>query len=201
MIFNVVTDLSRFLLFYAILVVFMSNFFAIIGLGNFNVQGKYRTSVIDAWQDLPDNKGKTWPADKDFPYPEIFNDLEGFGGGNGLLMWEYLFLPKYLAYILSTFNVSLGNFDFAPQQALTTASENQLYWVLWLIVLFMTNIIFLNFIIAEASESYARVKDTLDESISKERASMVNESESMVPSCLKQSQKFPRYLISRTVLA
>lgn len=67
-------------------------------------------------------------------------------------------------------------------------------------VLFQTNIVFLNFIIAEASESYARVKETLDESIAKERASMVSESESMVPSCLRDDQKFPRYIISRTVL-
>lgn len=112
MIFNVVSDLSRFLLFYSILVVFMSNFFAVLGLGNFNVDGKYRDGVISAWEDA--NAGKTWPKDKNFPYPEIYNELSGYGGGNGLLMWEYLFLPKYLAYILSTFNISLGNFDFAP---------------------------------------------------------------------------------------
>ena len=29
-------------------------------------------------------------------------------------MPEYLYLNKYVAYILSTFNISLGNFDFAP---------------------------------------------------------------------------------------
>jgi hypothetical protein len=136
MIFNVVSDLSRFLLFYTILVVFMSNFFAVLGLGNFNVNGKYRTSVINTWQDLPANAGKTWPKDKNFPYPETFNELDNYGDGSGLLMWEYLFLPKYLAYILSTFNISLGNFDFAPQQELDTSSENKLYWFLWLLVLF-----------------------------------------------------------------
>jgi hypothetical protein len=75
-----------------------------------------------------------------------------------------------------------------------------MYWILFLITLITTNIIFLNFIIAEASESYAKVKETIEESKSKEKAAMINESEGMLPKALVNKEKFPRYIIARTVL-
>jgi len=64
----------------------------------------------------------------------------------------------------------------------------------------VTNIVFLNFIIAEASESYANVKSTIEESKSKEKADMINETESMLPKSLINKERFPRYIIARTVL-
>jgi len=96
-------------------------------------------------------------------------------------MTEYTYMPKFFAYWFSTFNVSLGNFDFDPPTALNGKSENIMYWFLWSITLITTNIVFLNFIIAEASESYAKVKETLHESKAKEKADMINESEFMLP--------------------
>jgi hypothetical protein len=115
-------------------------------------------------------------------------------------MPEYQFLPKFFAYWLSTFNVSLGNFDFGPPDMLNNGSENIMYWVLWTVTLVVTNIVFLNFIIAEASESYAKVKETIEESKSKEKASMINETEAMLPKALVNKERFPRYIIARTVL-
>ena len=110
-----------------------------------------------------------------------------------------MYLPKFFAYWLSTFNVSLGNFDFDPPTMLNGKAENIMYWCLWTITLVMTNIVFLNFIIAEASESYAKVKETLDESKNKGTADMINESESMLPRAFINKERFPRYIISRTV--
>jgi hypothetical protein len=75
-----------------------------------------------------------------------------------------------------------------------------LYWILWTITLIITNIVFLNFIIAEASESYAKVKETLEESKAKEKADMINESEFMLPKSLINKERFPRYLIARSVV-
>mgnify|MGYP006950545268 FL=1 len=40
--------------------------------------------------------------------------------------------------------------------------ENKLFWILWLIAVVVTMIIFLNFIVAEASGSYAKVTETLE---------------------------------------
>lgn len=65
----------------------------------------------------------------------------------------------------------------------------------------MTNIIFLNFIIAEASNSYANVMETLDQQKAKERALMINEAEFMAPRYVMNKKRFPRYVISRTVMS
>jgi hypothetical protein len=61
----------------------------------------------------------------------------------------------------------------------------------------MTCIIFLNFIIAEASESYARVKDRLDEEIVKAKAALVTEAELMHPDWAKTKDMLPQYVIIR----
>jgi len=191
MIFQVFLDLMPFLLFYLILIVFFSLYFGILGLGNYNVEGTYRDSVKEAYI----KGGNTWTEGYKFEAPGVFLD------GYAPLMGEYLYMPKFFAYWFSTFNVSLGNFDFDPPSNLSTKSENIMYWVLWTITLVTTNIIFLNFIIAEASESYAKVKETLEESKSMEKADMINESESMLPTSFINRERFPRYIISRTVLS
>lgn len=103
-------------------------------------------------------------------------------------------------YILNTFNVSVGNFDFGASMMLNGTAENYAYWVLWTLTLTMTNIIFLNFIIAEASNSYAKVMETLEQQKRKERSDMINESEKMAPRFLCNDQRFPRYIVSRTIL-
>jgi len=112
-----------------------------------------------------------------------------------------MYMPKFFAYWFSTFNVSLGNFDFDPSTQLNSQAENIMYWVLWCITLIVTNIVFLNFIIAEASESYAKVKETLEESKSSEKADMINESEFMLPNHFINKERFPRYIITRSVLS
>jgi len=48
-----------------------------------------------------------------------------------------------------------------------------------------TNIIFLNFIIAEASASYEKVHSQLEQFILKEKSALIAESELMIPTALK----------------
>ena len=74
----------------------------------------------------------------------------------------------------------MGDFDFDPSLYLSP-QENILYWFIWLCVVIMTCIIFLNFIIAEASNSYQNVKDNLTALVNKERASLIAEAESQIP--------------------
>ena len=56
------------------------------------------------------------------------------------------------------------------------STENSLFWVSWTLILTIANIIFLNFIIAEASSSYESVNERIDEIILKERTDLINES-------------------------
>lgn len=65
--------------------------------------------------------------------------------------------------------MSIGDFDFDGANYLSK-EENILYWFIWLIVVIVTCIIFLNFIIAEASASYEKVKENLESMINKEKA-------------------------------
>jgi len=60
------------------------------------------------------------------------------------------------------------------------------------------NIIFLNFIIAEAGASYSRVKESLDEYIALSKASLIAEAEDMLPDLSKTPEKFPKYIITRS---
>jgi hypothetical protein len=53
------------------------------------------------------------------------------------------------------------------------------FWVVWLIVVIVSNIVFLNFIIAEASASYSKVQESLEPIIYKEKINMILEAEKM----------------------
>jgi hypothetical protein len=54
--------------------------------------------------------------------------------------------------------------DFAAIDASTELSspENIMFWIFWVLTVVITSIIFLNFIVAEASASYSNVVDTLE---------------------------------------
>jgi len=61
----------------------------------------------------------------------------------------------------------------------------------------MTTIIFLNFIIAEASASYDKVKQNLAAMINKEQASLIAEAEGQFPKRYKDDLCFPKYIVIR----
>ena len=59
-------------------------------------------------------------------------------------------------------------------------------------------LIFLNFIIAEVSNSYSKVRERIDAQIYKERAKLISEAEDVIGESAKQDLiKFPRYIIAR----
>lgn len=62
-----------------------------------------------------------------------------------------------------------------------------------------SSLIFLNFIIAEVSNSYQNVKENIDALIYKERAKLVMEAEDFMSNKTRNSdkKKFPNYIIVR----
>lgn len=94
--------------------------------------------------------------------------------------------------------MSLGDFDFGASIKLLP-HINIIFWFLWFIIVVITNIVFLNFIIAEASASYETVKERLDEMIFKERTDLITESEDMTPDSIKSPNLFPKYIVIRTI--
>ena len=112
---------------------------------------------------------------------------------------EYEFLWKPIGQFFTVIRISLGDFDFGPLQHMGKF-EVLVYWVVWLVIVMVTCIIFLNFIIAEVSSSYEKVKVSLNSLFLQERANLIRESEDMMfPSMKKNRAFFPKYLITREV--
>lgn len=111
---------------------------------------------------------------------------------------DYAQIGFFWGTLIGTLRIAMGDFDFDPSLYLSP-QENILYWFIWLCVVIMTCIIFLNFIIAEASNSYQNVKDNLTALVNKERASLIAEAESQIPSNYKDDCMFPKYIVVREV--
>ena len=75
--------------------------------------------------------------------------------------------------------LSIGDFDCIDTATKLPKHENWIFWLIWLLAVIISNVVFLNFIVAEASASYSKVTETLEAVIQKEKASMIHESESM----------------------
>ena len=101
---------------------------------------------------------------------------------------EYRKLSPFFAGILSCMRISLGDFDFTILNILDP-NEGIVYWIVWLLAFVMGCLIFLNFIIAEVSDSYAKVKEDIEALIYKERATMVKEVEDFLSESYKLTNK------------
>jgi len=62
-----------------------------------------------------------------------------------------------------------------------------------------TNIIFLNFVIAEAGNSYGKINEALSEYNLKESSVLIDEAESMIPQCIRSQDWYPKFIIKRVV--
>ena len=168
---SVIYDLRIFLTFFAILMILFSLLLGVIGVGNPNLPGAYK-EYVDTYS----------AADEAANGPYTGQEYEPIG-----IFWQN---------ILLAIQISMGNFDFQRANMLNEY-ENYMYWVCWFIIVVVTCIIFLNFIIAEASASYEKVASRLDPIIMKERATLVFEADEMIPQMNKNEEKYPRFIIVR----
>lgn len=111
---------------------------------------------------------------------------------------EYKELPKFIRQVFGAIRISLGDFDFSESTRLEHF-ENIVYWLTWITLVFTTCIVFLNFIIAEVSLSYEKIKETITGQQMKERVLLIEEAEDMMLARWKSEKRFPRYLITREV--
>jgi len=95
----------------------------------------------------------------------------------------------------------MGDFTLLGSAIFLEKKDNILMWFIWFITLLITNIIFLNFIVAEASAIYATVSENLENYIQQQRADLVAEAETLIPNWAKKEKWFPKYLITRKVVA
>ena len=77
-----------------------------------------------------------------------------------------------------------------------------LVWLLWLIIILVGNIIFMNFIIAVVNESYENCMTKMIAQSYKVKVDMIAEHEAMMSEEeLKNSDYFPKYIALRTVVS
>mmetsp|Transcript_18087 Transcript_18087/g.30875 ORF Transcript_18087/g.30875 Transcript_18087/m.30875 type:complete len:193 (+) Transcript_18087:3627-4205(+) len=125
---------------------------------------------------------------------------------------EYRFVGKYVGNVLTTLRLSLGDFDFSVLEDSGIQMEGDkvvsiplnskqhiLFWITWVLMVIFSALIFLNFIIAEVSNSYEKVKVNIDALIYKERAGLINEAEDILSENVRKNNKvkFPKYIVIR----
>jgi len=71
---------------------------------------------------------------------------------------EYQKIGYLAGNLFATFRLALGDFDFGLIDNKPLTKQHILFWVTWLIMVIFSSLIFLNFIIAEVSSSYNKVK-------------------------------------------
>jgi len=113
---------------------------------------------------------------------------------------EYKHLGPFMGNVMTTLRLSLGDFDFGVLEGdELNQKQHWLFWIIWVLMVIFSALIFLNFIIAEVSNSYANVKQDIDALIYKERAGLIEEAEDIMSTATKRSNKmkFPKYIVIR----
>jgi hypothetical protein len=129
---NVIWDLRVFLTFYVILTLLFSLMYGVLGLGNSKIPGGFR----DAYFDFTNN--------------ELSSDAPGI---------EYDKIGLFFGNFIQTIRLSMGDFAAIDAANTLTKSENYVFWLVWFVTVVVTCIVFLNFIVAEASASYTTVSE------------------------------------------
>ena len=94
---------------------------------------------------------------------------------------EYQHVGWFMGNFLTTLRLSLGDFDFGVLEGDNLdADQHVLFWIIWTVMVVLSSLIFLNFIIAEVSNSYSTINKQINALIYKERASLIQESEDIM---------------------
>jgi len=109
---------------------------------------------------------------------------------------EYQYLGAFMGNLIDSMKMSLGDFGVI-ERVQVDLPHKTIFWLSWGVIVLIMSIIFLNFIIAEASASYERVTELLQEVVEKDKVGMINEAEKMIPKYLRNNVNYPKYLIKR----
>ena len=184
MLYTVMWDLKVFMLFYFILIFLFSQIYSVFGLNN------QRISSIDS-------------------RPNTFSDFYDYAAAvraveatkfkaPGVPGSEYKHIGPFMGSFLTVLRTSMGASSFAAAGFLTE-QENILFWIIWFMCVCITNIIFLNFVVAEACSSYQKIKKNLQAEINTAKADLTAEAEGMRSKATKSNTILPKYIIVRHI--
>lgn len=103
----------------------------------------------------------------------------------------------FFGNIIKVFKAAVGDYSLIGSSLYLTQYENYLFWLIFLSILVFTNIIFLNFVIAEAGNSYSNINAEIDQHILKNKAIMIDEAEEMLPHWKRSEFYYPKYIVTR----
>lgn len=78
----------------------------------------------------------------------------GKGGGGEYPGAAYKYIGMFFGTFITTIRTSMADFEIIKLSPYLNFWQNIIFWLLWLLVVIINTMIFLNFIIAEASASY-----------------------------------------------
>jgi hypothetical protein len=114
---------------------------------------------------------------------------------------EYDVIGPLWGNLFATLRLGLGDFDFSQLADNSLYWMHVLFWVVWILMVGFASLIFLNFIIAEVSNSYEKCNEKVQMHIYKERAMLIAEGEDLFGSPavakVKYPEKFPKYFVCR----
>ena len=94
----------------------------------------------------------------------------------------------------------MGDFALIEAIKVLPKAEGNIFWLLWIGGLIITSVVFLNFIVAEASASYETVITKLDKINWQQKAHLILECEDMTSKKSFNDHKLPKYVISRKIV-
>lgn len=112
--------------------------FGVLGLGNVLIPGDFQTTFNIHANDADKTK-----------IPELKAYDNGYPGA------EYYHVHLFFGNLFSTIRLSMGDFGAIDAAQYLSKEDIWIFWIIWFINVIVTCVIFLNFIVAEASESYA----------------------------------------------
>ena len=122
----------------------------IIGYGHYNLRNA---------EDIESLESSAWYPSKEFE--KLIFERVYFGDSVG---YELRF-SRFLANFLVILRFSMGDYGDFKQLARMDYAETIMFWLMWLIIVIMTSVIFLNFVIAEVNDSHGRVQANVEKLI------------------------------------
>ena len=119
------------------------------------------------------------------------NEVEGYPGE------EFKYIGLFVGNVLAVFRAAMGDFSIINSSLYLSENENMIFWLLFFFILILTNIIFLNFVIAEAGNSYSIVQEKIEQFNLIETAKMIDEAEKMIPRRFRKAEWYPKYIVVR----
>ena len=82
-----------------------------------------------------------------------------------------------VANLILILRFAMADFDNIGFIETLSDNENRAFWFLWVLVVILTAIIFMNFVIAKAGNTYERISEHVNEYILKDKTQMIGEAD------------------------